>query len=1501
MPSDDDFASRSSHGGTISAQPSLRRISEEIEREEEDELDGGSAHSAELDDGMDGLPEVFHEESTLDAEADPGFAVDPQSLLTPVVSPRAFMDSMPTTPRKATHVDAMSPPQSDANLLSPSTVPHQVTPAGARVLGALIQDEIKRTDTVTFSSDSPISIASRHRALSFPPSPHQVVTRPSFSASSHEAARRSAIERWTSLVDKTATAAPAGSLQHSDSSSDRLVASRWSSSTSNFDVSSSHAGFHLRSDLSNDLAFGRSPDRTGHLVDVSGDTCSDSGLVRRRHASGPPLGDFHFSRPTSMFGNEIPPVTPNLKELRRQSLGGKSLSTVIQEAAAALKSGQTTPHSAPSPHLPPARPSRDLTIDVPSANNRLMRHSHDEIVVCASPLEASSQHGHARSRSRAHESHSSPASPTVAVSPHGMASEAATSHSEATVKASAAAPPSSSGHWLGKRLQKAASHFTKKPKGAAANAGGSAPSLHVLQLVRPRSRSFEDVRQQARDNRAGVASRFALTSKGRGQGQMRAATYGSEAHLPHFADTDFAYDRAVGGQESPESPEQEGTYGSRALRTGGSEAVEELLPSEASHAGSSQCSVRRSELLSRSAAGSFLSRQLEKTFLGRKEYHEDVIFEERTQQQQQQERRSDPPSSSPSQSHGPLPPTSASGETTPRPHTVAGMVVAAPSSSAGHTSPTTASEPLRQSTSPASRLDEGRSERFSGSGALSGCGDERGSMLFSLPPLLQDVVRESFDAESEDDGEISDIGPEGEDSHVQPAEMDVTDHRVVEEEPPTQTPSYGGSVASHIGASPGSSADLAASSRQQQRQRFSRSFPSLPSAFSLGRSKSERSPKEQPRSLPLARSPSTALGAGALPDDLGRRPGGGSMRAKDGKDRGATASAPTSAANSPDLHTRALPLMPSSAEPSTTKQTPPSRLRQLASYGNKKKRLWSSSGGGGSGGSDAHADGEVRSKTPATTANSPHSPAGPLAGQAPWRARSPPAVPQQPQQQSPHHRAVSSSASSTVSSAGSGGSSGSHQRRRRRGSSSAGGKRLKIPGFGAGPLPSLVKEPAEDSAESAAERRSSSQQATVDEGRASSSASHGREDSGALGLWQDASTSTTSQRSLKQEARLPPTAAAAAAAAATPASRVSMPSQSHRRAERTTGSLGSLKGIRTPPPPPSRGAAATPEQHVDRNCPMHGHGNTRPSTSPPTAFSYAPLPAAPERALGGGGSSSGDARARPTPPLSPPSSPPTKGRSFSAASLLTATTSPKAAPSRMPVPMRQAHLSPPSSSSGGDAGSSAAATLHRPPPLPPRGPAEQQQQQQRAVSDPIKTPTARSPPSPSSPSALPFSNRHPPPPHGPPSHPPPATPSPSSSPPRRPSSAASLPLSSLLPRMPAPAGSGGGIAAKPVQPSTSTSTSTSTTNSSQSLPKLPRMSSLFSSPVSTASTLTTPSSASASSPQQQRQRPPWRQDREALQQWMVQEGRERRYFDDEGEVEGFDEEREKHGEVGSSA
>lgn len=62
-----------------------------------------------------------------------------------------------------------------------------------------------------------------------------------------------------------------GNLAASTSTADlgRLMQSRWSSSTSNWDLSDSHAGFQLRSDLSRELALGRSPNRPGELVDIS--------------------------------------------------------------------------------------------------------------------------------------------------------------------------------------------------------------------------------------------------------------------------------------------------------------------------------------------------------------------------------------------------------------------------------------------------------------------------------------------------------------------------------------------------------------------------------------------------------------------------------------------------------------------------------------------------------------------------------------------------------------------------------------------------------------------------------------------------------------------------------------------------------------------------------------------------------------------------------------------------------------------------------------------------------------------------------------------------------------------------------------------------------------------------------------------------------------------------------------------------------------------------------
>lgn len=63
----------------------------------------------------------------------------------------------------------------------------------------------------------------------------------------------------------------------------RLVLSRWSSSTSNWDLSDSHAGFQLRSDLSQDLALGRSPNRPGELVDISASREQEQSLHDEEH------------------------------------------------------------------------------------------------------------------------------------------------------------------------------------------------------------------------------------------------------------------------------------------------------------------------------------------------------------------------------------------------------------------------------------------------------------------------------------------------------------------------------------------------------------------------------------------------------------------------------------------------------------------------------------------------------------------------------------------------------------------------------------------------------------------------------------------------------------------------------------------------------------------------------------------------------------------------------------------------------------------------------------------------------------------------------------------------------------------------------------------------------------------------------------------------------------------------------------------------------------------
>lgn len=1188
MSSDDDFASRSSHGGTISAQPSLRRISEDVEREEaaskdenqeKDDVFSSCEASSERATSHKSLPSPPLPQTGDDV------VVEFDSLRTPVSLPPA-LSTVPGTPRKATSATL---PTNDDILLSPSSSSYQGTPAGTRVLGSMIQHELNRPDSmITMTeADSPAAPPGRHRAFSFPPVSSALAPRCPTAASAvahHEAVRSSAIQRWTSLVNARASAAPSNSPPPGDFSPDRLVASRWSSSTSNFDLSNSNAGFQLRSDLSTDLAFGRSPDHTAELIDISESLSahahSDGGhpyfTPLRRHDCGPTLLANPSLRPLSLRGEEIPPVTANLKELRRLSLGGKSLSTVIQEAAAALKSEQSTPHGHEdvNPMLQVELPRRlspgSLHVDMPPAQAHASQSSMDnDVVLCASPQELTTSQSDGLELS-----HSSPASYFDGPS----AGLAATSRSEATLATSSSLALVGSSHWLGKRLQKAASHFSK---------GG-----HMLNRVRPHSRSCEDVAPEKENSHPVV-------------------------------------------KDEVECPAE------RAGGTRFSEMIEELLPSKANLA-TSERSVRRSELSSRSAASSFISRQLERAFLSRKAYHEDVLFEDRaaTAAAEYQERPANSSSSVPQLE-------SESGETTPRPHAVLGTADVVSSSSI----PLLCEEPVEEA-SKASGYDSPELQHLerSGTGSLSGCGDyKRGSMLFSLPPLLQDNIRPSFDeresgeeerrdgqrrhgvqtpsetsagsCRSPNEGHHQDVSarrgsatsgnvPPGLQAHGEATAAPLLSRRMMK---------HNSSVSSDVNTLGGASSSHSSSThRAKQQDSFSRSFASLPAALPRGRRRSDRSDAPSPVE----------------------------------RNHQVNATLPSSSA-SPDPAASRMLSRPAVAAKPHGRLTQLS-LSSLSSFGSvgRHKRL------------------------PASPASSMQPPPLPSkqGHEASVSAKQFKPAPTQAR------RPFSSSGSSMVSSIG---SASSRSRR-----ATAATKRLRIPSFGFGGSSSMLREVADAARRSSSTTPTPRSMAGLVNNHATSPSRTGvtAVDSSQVAVMSGSGTASAAIRwssyfprmdSLKpvemSKLRRPATSTAS--------SSTSPPSQSHNHRFNTsttaTSPVDPQQVTRAPAPPPffySRPQMASPrteskEPADEATRPVHGQTQQQGASSSPPAHR---LPAPPERAL-----SSGRAESSLTAPL--PSPPIKDGRRVSSVFPPAAPAS-SSATSTLPLPTRPAHLSSSSSS-----------------------------------------------------------------------------------------------------------------------------------------------------------------------------------------------------------------------------
>ncbi|PWN24156.1 hypothetical protein BCV69DRAFT_21661 [Microstroma glucosiphilum] len=279
---------------------SLGRISEEVERSEAD----GEAKEVNSDD---------HEVGERLERAE-GLAMDEDHR----TSSGESRINVPSTPlRGASPSQTESHPSSHSDCAPPlrSSQKVQPTPPATTVLTSMIKSALGSATGQSFSANlaSPDSKACvQENSPRLWPRKTWLSTS-SASPFSRRARSRSSSDLLQSAHRKASSREEAAEMSVSAASPStadlgRMVQSRWSSSTSNWDLSDSNAGFQLRSDLSRDLALGRSPNRPGELVDISASTEPGIGLQVEDEEEGGGIrtSSEHRTKPSSQV-DSMPP------------------------------------------------------------------------------------------------------------------------------------------------------------------------------------------------------------------------------------------------------------------------------------------------------------------------------------------------------------------------------------------------------------------------------------------------------------------------------------------------------------------------------------------------------------------------------------------------------------------------------------------------------------------------------------------------------------------------------------------------------------------------------------------------------------------------------------------------------------------------------------------------------------------------------------------------------------------------------------------------------------------------------------------------------------------------------------------------------------------------------------------------------------------------------------------------------------------------------------------